>query len=96
MKLYRTMPPALQANVYGGGTWFEEDVEWALVALAFPQHFDARQIAAAVSTINYYKEPGTPYHAAFTWLHTTDQGAERIKQATEHAARAAVKTEATL
>ncbi len=26
-------------NVYGGGLWYEEDCEWCMVALAFPEYF---------------------------------------------------------
>ena len=26
-------------NKYGRGCWYEEDCEWALVAVAFPEHF---------------------------------------------------------
>lgn len=31
---WKAMPEALKSNVYGGGHWFEEDCEWALVAAA--------------------------------------------------------------
>jgi hypothetical protein len=66
-ELYRKMPAALQCNVYGGGTWFEEDCEWALVALAFPHLFEPRHLAAARETIAAYAGQ-TPYAEAAAWL----------------------------
>lgn len=44
--VFNTMPAELKCNVYGEGTWFEEDCEWALVALAFPQYFEDNMAAA--------------------------------------------------
>jgi hypothetical protein len=46
---------------YGGEQWLEEDCDWALAALAFPECFDARSIFYAVATVqgspDYMKEP---------------------------------------
>ena len=72
--LYRMMPAALRTNPYGTGTWFEEDCEWALVALAFPDHFQPRQIRNAVETIKVYSQPTETYHAAYRWLMDTTMG----------------------
>lgn len=51
------MPPGLRAvptwagtNAYG--KWYEEDCDWAIVALAFPALFEPKQILAAVETAN--------------------------------------------
>lgn len=55
------MPKALRDFVpFGGpqagpGRWFEEDCDWAVVALAFPQHFPAEAIPAAMTTLKGYK-----------------------------------------
>jgi len=52
------MPPRLRGrNAYGGGRWFEEDCEWALVAIAFPAYFTAEEVKDAVRTLlTYYPE----------------------------------------
>ena len=73
-RLYNRMPAELRSNKYGGGTWFEEDCEWALVALAFPRLFEPRQIQAAISTINVESAPDACYHAAWTWLQNSPEG----------------------
>lgn len=39
----------------GPGRWFEEDCDWAVVALAFPQIFPADAIPAALKTLEHYK-----------------------------------------
>ncbi len=39
----------------GPGRWFEEDADWSVVALAFPQFFPAEAIAAAMNTLRHYK-----------------------------------------
>lgn len=55
------MPKPLQKFVpFGGeqrgpGRWFEEDCDWAVVALAFPQFFTDDDHAAALATIRSYK-----------------------------------------
>ena len=37
-----------------GGNWYEEDCDWCIVALAFPQFF-AASIPAALATLQQYK-----------------------------------------
>lgn len=37
-------------NGQGVAGWYEEDCDWAMVALAFPQHFTAEQLLHAVRT----------------------------------------------
>jgi len=55
------MPAALQEFVpFGGpqigpGRWFEEDCDWSVVALAFPQFFTERDLQAAHATLKGYR-----------------------------------------
>lgn len=51
--LVAQMPEHLRETPYSSGGWFEEDVDWALVALAFPQHFTAQMILAAHRIVGY-------------------------------------------
>lgn len=74
LELYRRMPGGLQQNPYGGGTWFEEDCEWALVALAFPQWFDTRAMWHAVRTVQSFSIPASQYYTAYLWLLNTEAG----------------------
>jgi len=46
---YRNMP------TFAGGNWYEEDCDWALVALSFPQYFDAQSIEAACDTLKWLR-----------------------------------------
>ena len=62
------MPAELRCNRYGGGAnWFEEDVEWALVALAFPGEFKAKDglDVAARNTVKHFADT---YPTAAAWL----------------------------
>lgn len=47
------MPESLKTvtDFYKGGPWFEEDCEWARVAMAFPELFPADAQEAARSTL---------------------------------------------
>lgn len=55
------MPAALQEFVpFGGpqpgpGRWFEEDCDWSVVALAFPQFFTEEEVRAAHATLKAYR-----------------------------------------
>ena len=55
------MPQPLQDFVpFGGpqkgpGRWFEEDVDWSIVCLAFPQFFTEDDLRQAHSTLKGYK-----------------------------------------
>lgn len=52
----QAMPEQYKINNYGGGRYFEEDCEWALVCLAFPEAFSAEHHAAAIATARmFYK-----------------------------------------
>lgn len=47
------MPKVLRRE----GGWYEEDCEWALVAVGLPQHFDAKTIESAHKTVrNWFPE----------------------------------------
>jgi hypothetical protein len=39
----------------GPGRWFEEDCDWSVVALAFPQFFKPDDIDAALKTLERYR-----------------------------------------
>jgi hypothetical protein len=46
-----TMPEQLRRiEPFAGTGWYEEDCDWSIVALAFPQHFDDFAVLGAVET----------------------------------------------
>lgn len=60
------LPDAIQQvpTFTGDPCWFEEDADWALVALGYPGLFTDRQLYAAVLTVRQ-----TSYHrSAAVWL----------------------------
>lgn len=66
------MPAALQRhqcfnNLTG---WYEEDCDWAIVPLAFPDLFAAETIAAAVATVTGYGDHY--FDSARAWLKTAE------------------------
>ena len=51
----KTMPPELRfVETWAGPGWYEEDADWAIVALAFPHLFEPRVVAAAITTVAQY------------------------------------------
>lgn len=44
---YRSVP------TFAGGDWYEEDCDWSLVALSFPEHFTMAQREGARSTVEW-------------------------------------------
>lgn len=76
------MPRELRCNVYGHGQTnaFEEDCEWALVALAFPECFNDRSIMYAVRSIWAYRGKD-PYQGAAAWLESTPAGLALVRRA---------------
>jgi len=50
----------IQSTAYSEGGFFEEDCDWALVALAFPYAFDAAALAVAekMKAGDYFKKMG--------------------------------------
>lgn len=76
------MPAALrEIKTWAGrnsiGTWYEEDCDWAIVALAFPYLFDPEQILAAVETANrvWDKKEGPAAPEAYAWLRSAEGAA---------------------
>ncbi len=57
----KAVPAERQAITWNGGQgragWYEEDVDWCLVALAYPDHFDAKSVDAARSTFENWLKP---------------------------------------
>lgn len=49
---FEAMPSRYKLNTYGKGRCFEEDCEWALVVLAFPDEFPESDRIAAQQTAN--------------------------------------------
>ncbi len=47
--------PLRQFQPFAGPNFYEEDCDWSIVALAFPQFFPADAIPAALETIKHYK-----------------------------------------
>lgn len=70
--LMAKMPEALKgSNSYSGcGQWFEEDVEWAIPVLAFPEQFPKADCKAAVETIGFYagKKVDEYLYSVVQWL----------------------------
>ena len=83
--LLAKMPDALRnANAYSGkgSCWFEEDVEWALVAAAFPELFKADVCRAAYRTLQGYalRAPRGAYmYEAGRWLMSDEADAFTAK-----------------
>jgi len=51
-----SMPkPLRDFKPWAGANWYEEDCDWSIVALAFPQFFPHDAIAAALATLKNYK-----------------------------------------
>lgn len=44
---YEAMPDYMKATAYSSDGWYEEDVDWALVAIVFPEAFDAEALEVA-------------------------------------------------
>lgn len=38
---------------WAGGGWYEEDCDWALICLTFPEMFSAKACAAAINTVRW-------------------------------------------
>jgi hypothetical protein len=47
--------PLRDFKPFAGRNWYEEDCDWAIVALAFPQHFPDDAKPVALETIKRYK-----------------------------------------
>lgn len=63
------MPEAIaNTKTFAGQCWYEEDCDWALVAIAFPSLFNDLQLQAAIEIVKR-----TEYHKpAADWLASTE------------------------
>lgn len=52
--------PYRNIRTFAGGRWYEEDCDWCLVALSFPQYFTPEQIKIA--------------HDTYRWLQANSDG----------------------
>lgn len=46
-------------ETFAGGPWFEEDCDWAAVVIAFPEHFEAKDITAAEKMVGWSANNGS-------------------------------------
>lgn len=75
-------------RTFAGGPWFEEDCDWAIVALTFPEHFSVEALRGAIKTVEItckIKESGQTYPVKDTgwdsvakWLKDDPEG-QRIR-----------------
>jgi len=50
------MPPPLRDfQPFAGPNFYEQDCDWSIVALAFPQSFPSDALAAAAETLQHYR-----------------------------------------
>lgn len=71
------MPEPLRSwQTYAGGNWYEEDCDWAVVVIAFPDDFPPRDVWAAVRMINS-PMVGSHYGPIADWL-TSDHAALHV------------------
>ena len=63
------MPPPLRDfKPFAAPNWYEEDCDWSIVALAFPQFFPSDALAAAAETLRHsqpelYRQMARQLHA---------------------------------
>ena len=53
-ELLARMPEEHRATAYSTGGWFEEDVDWSLVAINFPDAFHPDEVKAAKNYVARY------------------------------------------
>ena len=74
------MPPALRAlETFAGGPWYEEDCDWAIVALAFPDAFKPADVGCAVDIAAHYFKDRLDL-AAYLTTETGQRCIERAKK----------------
>ena len=55
---------------YAGPGWLEEDLDWALAAILWPQHFSGQSVWSAARAVQSYKSGGLFYFCdGFQWIH---------------------------
>lgn len=68
---------------FAGYAYFEEDADWSVVALAFPEFFSDKDLSAAVDTVRWSASPGfcpslpdiaKNWQHVAAWLRDTKQG----------------------
>lgn len=54
----KLMPKLLKSfkTFCGKDGWYEEDADWAVVVIAFPDKFDKSMLQSAIKTINWSKD----------------------------------------
>ena len=72
----RTLAP------FAGSGWYEEDCDWALVVMAFPEHFSGEHCQAAITTVHRWQKE-VNWDA---YLTDTKQGRLCAKKASQSAA----------
>lgn len=71
------MPTALRAiKPYAGEGWYEEDEDWTIVALAFPELFTDWDVHCAVRTAYARWRGKERFPEAIQWLQSDAKGAE--------------------
>ena len=66
---------------YTGDGWYEEDCDWAIVALVFTDHFDSATLRGAVRTVAWNVKPSkynptsdAGWASISDWLHSRGRG----------------------
>ena len=68
---------------FAGGNWFEEDCDWAIVALAFPDLFPPEALPHARATVTTYDhEPRDDFERRSTYYRSMRRAAQGVKAAT--------------
>ena len=72
---------------YAGGPWYEEDEDWRLVVVVFPEYFPAGEVHQAVEAVRLAveREPAGQWQQVQAWLENWDslfsKGAKAIAEA---------------
>lgn len=72
-------------KTFAGGPWFEEDCDWCVVALAFPEAFKATAQESAESTLRHYQPDVWEAHYGRKLLSGESRARDREVFAAEHA-----------
>lgn len=73
-------------HTFAGGSWYEEDQDWSIVAMTFPEHFDDEALRVArrigLSSAQWIKENAIRdrgWMSVVAWLVSDDQAAVDIR-----------------